>query len=310
MLFLTNEKTNWRFIFLIIALALIVGGTVLDLVKNFKQSVETSPVLVEAPSKETQKSKIVKEIKQESQTEKELEIYPYDADVSICVSSRGKKFPTTGLNSAKWFVWGGCAKSKFYNVVPGKELIFHVYTDSCLGCVCHHPNFYIFESQNGKWEQTKYFDLPDIPKFSENIFYTPSSDKIKISANDCFYLRVFSGNIEEVEKELGKKIKTRQKLAEEFLEEFMKARMAGDEEKALSFLTENSREQFLREVPLRLTNLDISEYRISQVREITETNFEFIVETISKDQPGKTIELIEVSEVLGEFFVNSIKLPG
>lgn len=295
---------------MILAIFLIISGVVLDIEKRFQKKIETpSTTPIETQKEETQE-KIVEETKEEIKLEKELEIYPYEADVQFCISSRGEKFSATGPNSATWFVWGGCARSKSYDVVPRKELILFVYTDSCPGCVCHYPNFYIFEYQNGEWIQTKFFDLPDNPNFSEFIFYIPSSDKIKIFSNSCFYLRIFSGSMEEVERELGRKIEIKQKSAEAILREFMEARMKGDEEKALSFLTENAREQFLSEAPLKLINTDILEYKILQVRELTKNSFEFVVETIIKNQPGSTVELIQVSEVLGEFFIHSVKLLG
>jgi len=119
------------------------------------------------------------------------EINPYDADVDTCTSSSGQVYPTTGNNSADWFVWNGCAHNKYYKVNKNEKLIFKVHTDSCSGCVCYHPNFYIYEYENGNWVQKEYFDLPDKKGKTWYKDYTPASNRIKIYASKCFYLDVY-----------------------------------------------------------------------------------------------------------------------
>jgi len=121
-----------------------------------------------------------------------FEINPYDADVETCTSSNGEVFSATGEDSASWFVWGGCAHNKYYYVNPGQLLRLYVQTDSCPGCVCYYPNFYVYEYQNGDWVQVKYFDLPEQKTLSQDVYFTPRSDKIKIYAPSCFYLDIFS----------------------------------------------------------------------------------------------------------------------
>jgi len=120
------------------------------------------------------------------------EIYPYDADVDFCYNNKGIKYSTTGPDSASWFIWNSCARDKYYEVTPGEEIRLHVYTDSCSSCVCYFPNFKIYEYENGIWVHKKSFDLPDVKGQNYNEYYTTSSDKIKISATNCFYLDVFS----------------------------------------------------------------------------------------------------------------------
>ena len=120
------------------------------------------------------------------------EIFPYDADVKTCTDSGGKVWPATGKDSAVWFVWNGCTHNKYYFVNPGQALKLHAYTDSCPGCVCYHPNFYLYEYENGKWVQKKYFDLPDVKGVTRDEYYTPSSGAIRIYAPNCFYLKVYS----------------------------------------------------------------------------------------------------------------------
>jgi peptidoglycan hydrolase-like protein with peptidoglycan-binding domain len=133
-----------------------------------------------------------------STTTVEYEVNPYDADVKTCMDSAGKVWPATGEGSADWFVWGGCTHNKYYFVNPGQQLRLHAYTDSCPGCVCYFPNFYLYEYENGNWIQKKYFDLPDVKGITRDEYYTPSSNRIKIYAPSCFYLKVYSPQSVEI----------------------------------------------------------------------------------------------------------------
>ncbi len=114
---------------------------------------------------------------------------PYDADVSVCYSWSGDRYPTTGEGHAKWFDWNGCANNKYYEVVPGKELIFRTRTDSAS---CQYPDFTIFEYQDGQWVTKEIVDLQNGPQLNQYFNYTTSSDKIRIYGGRCFYLFIYS----------------------------------------------------------------------------------------------------------------------
>jgi len=120
------------------------------------------------------------------------EIYPYNADVESCTAASGKVYPTTGEGSATWFVWNGCAHNKYYKVNPGEKLMFLATTDACGDCMCWHPNFHVYEYEEGNWVEKRYFDLPDKKGIRKVVSYTPTSSKIKIYASQCFYLNVYS----------------------------------------------------------------------------------------------------------------------
>lgn len=312
--FLNEEKINWKQISFLVILVLIVVGIILDYQRRVKIESPQGEIKTTETPKEIEEEKLEleekEEIKEKEEVEEEsVEIFPFEADVKYCRDSKEKEYPATGTGSAKWFLWGGCASWKSYNVSPGKELVLHIFTDSCAGCVCYYPNFYVFEFKDGQWKETKYFDLPDKKGTSENVFYVPSSDKIKILAKNCFYLEVFSGKLEEIEKKLNQKIELKQKNAEDLLNEFLKARMENEREKALGFLTENARYQYERGT-WKLTDPNFSSYNIVQVRKIDETRFKFVVEIAVKEQPGPTVEIIDVIEILGNFFIDSVQLPG
>jgi len=117
-------------------------------------------------------------------------IYPFASDVESCRDSTGKVWPAYGPGCASWFLWNGCSRERSYMVRPAEEIIFHATTDSCAGCVCTNMNFCVFESKDGGWVQTQCFDLGSQPGASRYQTYAPVSDKIKIVANRCFYLKV------------------------------------------------------------------------------------------------------------------------
>lgn len=121
-----------------------------------------------------------------------VELYPYSSDVKKCVDSTGNNWPSSGYGYAPWFVWGGCSRMKYYNVNAKETLALYVYTDSCDNCVCNYPNFYVYENIGGSWVKKNYFDLPDEKGISKVIEYTPTSSQIKIYANECFYMKVYS----------------------------------------------------------------------------------------------------------------------
>jgi uncharacterized membrane-anchored protein len=117
-------------------------------------------------------------------------IYPFASDVASCRDSTGKVWPATGQGAATWFNWNGCSREKSYEVKPGQEIILHAYSDACDSCVCNYPNFCILELRNGSWEQTQCFNFGTEPGRAKYQPYTPASDRIKITADRCFYLEV------------------------------------------------------------------------------------------------------------------------
>lgn len=122
---------------------------------------------------------------------------PSWADVGKCTSWLGDVYNTTGPGSATWFVWNGCASEKQYKVNPGAQLDLHIWTDPCRnpGCQCWHPQFDVYEYTGAsKWMLTKSVDLPDAKNWTGDVYYTPHSDWIMISASQCFYLRVYSSS--------------------------------------------------------------------------------------------------------------------
>jgi uncharacterized membrane-anchored protein len=117
-------------------------------------------------------------------------IYPSGADVQSCRDSTGKIYPSIGPQAARWFSWGGCGRQKEYDVFPGEQIILYAYGDDCQSCVCYNADFILYEQRQDAWIPIQRFDLPNQPGLHIPIYYNPSSSKIKIIADSCFYLDV------------------------------------------------------------------------------------------------------------------------
>ncbi|MDD3190174.1 MAG: hypothetical protein PHI66_00555 [Candidatus Pacebacteria bacterium] len=129
-------------------------------------------------------------------------IVPYYADVDSCTSSAGRVYPTTKEGYANWFIWGGCARNKYYTVTSGEEITLKVKTDSCASCMCYHPKFNLYElSSSGTWELKEEYDLPAEKGYTKTINYTPDSSKVRIEALSCFYLDIYKVEAEEDQEE-------------------------------------------------------------------------------------------------------------
>ncbi len=121
----------------------------------------------------------------------QYQIYPYSSNVDTCYSSTGTPYSATGNSSASWFVWNGCSNIKDYNVISGNPVDLHAYTDSCAGCVCTNASFDIYEYSGSYWFKTLSVLNPVEKGLVKDIYYTPSTDKIRISTGNCFYLHVY-----------------------------------------------------------------------------------------------------------------------
>jgi len=117
-------------------------------------------------------------------------ISPYDADVDICSDDNGAIYPAIGPSSANWFV-ENCAQRKYYEVNPEEKIFLVTRTDKK---ECYHPDFYIHEQENEKWEYKKYFDLINVRDNTQSSSYVPETDKIRIHAPKCFYLDIYTEN--------------------------------------------------------------------------------------------------------------------
>lgn len=120
------------------------------------------------------------------------------------------------------------------------------------------------------------------------------------------YRRLEEGRVSELEKRLEEQAQTiEERAAQETLRTFLEARVAGDENKASRYVTEQTmlqRQQGLFEF------LGIQDYAIQSKEKFGEGIFRFQVE-ITRDRL-KQLELIELQKISDEYYVNSVQLAG
>lgn len=162
-----------------VALISLIAGIIIGIVVSQEKTVHPGIELPAAPRAQPPSGPDRREV-----------IYPSSADVDGCTDAGGKLYPATGPGAAHWFIWNRCAREKFYSVYPGEEIILHIYTDNCADCVCTYPKFCVSELRGGTWEKTYCFDKGIMAGSQAYERYRPGSDRIRISAERCFYLEV------------------------------------------------------------------------------------------------------------------------
>lgn len=120
------------------------------------------------------------------------------------------------------------------------------------------------------------------------------------------YQRLEKGRLAEIEQKLEEQERTfEERAAEEVLEKFLEARAAGDDQRALRYVTEEAmlqRQQGLFEF------YGVRDYKILKKEKLQEGIFRFQVE-ITRDGL-KQIELIELRKISDEYYVNSVQPAG
>jgi hypothetical protein len=131
------------------------------------------------------------------------QMYPSQADVASCVSADGNTYPAIGFKSANWFLWNKCASQKIYPVNAGKMVALSVYGDSTPDSICKYPSFTLYDNIDGNWQKAATVDLSGYQdSATHNYFYMPISDQIKIEALNCFYMKVYTGNLSAMQRQL------------------------------------------------------------------------------------------------------------
>jgi len=120
------------------------------------------------------------------------------------------------------------------------------------------------------------------------------------------YQRLEKGLLSDLEE----KVQEQQQVMEErdaqgALEKFLEARVAGDEQKASRYVTEEAMQQ-LQQGLFEFSGAQ--DYKILRKEKLGEGVFRFQVE-ITRDQT-KQIELIELQKISDEYYVNSVQLAG
>ncbi len=96
--------------------------------------------------------------------------------------------------------------------------------------------------------------------------------------------------------------------AELTMNEFMTARMNGNEDLVLSYLTEAAVDQY-RENEFILTG-DLISFKALSTEKISEEEYRFLIETQAENSRDGLIESITIIKILEKYYIDSIAIAG
>jgi len=123
------------------------------------------------------------------------------------------------------------------------------------------------------------------------------------------YNRLEKGRLPEIEQKLEEQsIAIEERAAQGILKEFLNARIAGEETKAMRLFTEVAMQQKVEgEFDLSGAFVD---YKIRNVDRLDANSFRFRVDVVGEDDMIQQIELIRVKEIGGIYYIDSVQLAG
>ena len=114
-------------------------------------------------------------------------IWPVAADCQFAQGSRGRQ-STTGPNSAEWFGYGGAGDWKEFAVLPDRPFLLSTRGD---GQMIDSIRFTISENEGGAWVVKETIQGPTGFDGYRWYVHTPSSDRLRITAQGWFYLYLY-----------------------------------------------------------------------------------------------------------------------
>lgn len=97
-------------------------------------------------------------------------------------------------------------------------------------------------------------------------------------------------------------------VAQDFVDDFMTARMNGNEDQATLYLTENAYEQ--KEEGLFSLIGQIASYKIIKKERLSDENFKFNVDLYKEDGSLEAPEIIILKKINEEYYIDSIEVAG
>ena len=100
-------------------------------------------------------------------------------------------------------------------------------------------------------------------------------------------------------------------LVQDALDRFMTARINKKEDQAGVYLTENAMEQ-KENGEFSLVD-DFESYQIMEKKKLSDTqfsSFEFIVKLYSEDKVSSIVEIIVLTEIMDDYYVDSVQIGG
>ncbi|MEK7542153.1 MAG: hypothetical protein AAB524_00455 [Patescibacteria group bacterium] len=120
------------------------------------------------------------------------------------------------------------------------------------------------------------------------------------------YQRLEKGRLFQIEQKLEEQERTfEERAAQEVLEKFLEARVAGDTQRASRYITEEAAFQDEQEL---FEFFGVRNYKIGKKEKLGEGVFRFQVE-VTRDRLTQ-VEIVEVRKISDQYYVNSVQLAG
>ncbi len=99
-----------------------------------------------------------------------------------------------------------------------------------------------------------------------------------------------------------------QNLAKDVLDKFMESRLGKRKKQALTYFTENTMEQHLKNEFILIDNF--VSFEILKTEKLENTNFRFIVKIQEENENNEIIEVITLIKILNRYYVDSVQIAG
>ena len=99
-----------------------------------------------------------------------------------------------------------------------------------------------------------------------------------------------------------------QRMAQYALDKFMEARIAGQKDQALIYLTENAMEQHSKN-EFDLVN-NFKSFETLKSEKSGDITFRFIVKINEENEVGELVEAVTITKILDKYYVDSVEIAG
>lgn len=123
------------------------------------------------------------------------------------------------------------------------------------------------------------------------------------------YNRLEKERLQKLEEEFAaQKQEFQEQMAEDVLTAFLDARIAREEQKALRYVTEQAMQQHAEGAFVLLG--EFTDYEIQRKEKLDETTFRFYILLTGENKLPPQVEILRVTKILGEYYIDSVELGG
>ena len=99
-----------------------------------------------------------------------------------------------------------------------------------------------------------------------------------------------------------------QNLAKDVLDKFMESRLGKRKEQAITYFTENTMEQHLKNEFALIDNF--VSFEILKIEKLENTVFRFIVKIQAENENNEVVEVIIITKILDRYYADSVQIAG